>query len=42
MRESGFEAVVTLVVIAAIGLVTLWIFDWDMRCLVVDCVITKP
>lgn len=35
------EAFLTLIILAAIVLVVLWIFDWDFRCLVVNCVITK-
>lgn len=40
--SDGIEAVVSLVILAVIGLLVLWIFDWDMRCLIVNCVITKP
>ena len=32
-----FQAAVVVVII----LVGLWIFNWDLRCLVVECVLTQ-
>jgi hypothetical protein len=36
------EALVGLVLLAIVAVLILWIFDWDFRCLIVDCVIVKP
>lgn len=39
--DDGVEAVAGLIFAVVVAIIVLWIFDWDFRCLVVDCVIVK-
>jgi hypothetical protein len=40
--SDGVEALAGLILLAVIAVIVLYIFDWDFRCLIVDCVIVKP
>jgi hypothetical protein len=40
--NDGVEALAGLILLAVVAVIVLYIFDWDFRCLVVDCVIVKP
>ena len=35
-------ALLTIILCLAFVGMTLWVFDWDWRCVVVHCVVVKP